>query len=753
MPRLSCCRISSFAIPFLILAADVLAGPVTGRIVDPAGRPITGAQVLAVDAGVVRRAVVTSSEGRFTLPLGEGEPVTLRVSADGFTVHSVVVQPADEARDVGTIALRVGALSESVVVSATQVDVPLTQVGSSVTIITEAELQARQLHSVSDALRTVPGLSVAATGGPGATTGVFPRGGESNFTLVLVDGVPVNTFGGDYDFGHLSTAGVERIEIVRGPQSALFGSNAIGAVVRIVTRRGGAPGAQFTAEGGGYGTSRLSGSTAGSRGRFEWGGLFEQLLTDGRSGDRSAAGEEILNDDYERRTGGLSAGWRDGSTTLSGHVRHPEDERGVPGPFGSNPIGAFGGIDAVSRGDNRRTLTGGTFGTAFSPALRLDAQGVYHRLVSDFVSPFGVSEFQSDRWGGRVQLDADLARSLDVSAGVDLQGEDASSTYITGARAQAIPVERRTAGYFGEARWRSADRLFVTAGVRLEHLRRERLEDSPDPFSPRPVLPADTVLSLNPRLSAAWLVRTNGSAYTRVRGAAGTGIRPPDGFELAFTDNPGLRPERSVSLEAGVDQAFAAGRGLVEATAFFNEYDDLIIAVGSFRESSRYRTDNIANARASGLELGLTLRGRLPGKRPIDVGGRLGYTLLDTTVQAVDRTRLAPPPFSIGQPLLRRPRHQFSADLSLAAGPLSAFLRGGGRSEVLDVEPSFGTFGGLFDAAGYGVWHAGAAYRIARALEVFGRVENVADRAYEEAFGFPALGRRTTVGLRVAAGR
>ena len=93
---------------------------------------------------------------------------------------------------------------------------------------------------------------MAATGGPGAVTGVFPRGGESNYTLVFVDDVPVNAFGGDYDFGHLSTENVERIEVVRGPQSALFGSNAIGAVVRVITRRGGPPTIGGTVEAGGY---------------------------------------------------------------------------------------------------------------------------------------------------------------------------------------------------------------------------------------------------------------------------------------------------------------------------------------------------------------------------------------------------------------------------------------------------------------------------------------------------------------------
>ena len=107
----------------------------------------------------------------------------------------------------------------------------------------------------------------------------------------------------------------------------------------------------------------------------------------------------------------------------------------------------------------------------------------------------------------------------------------------------------------------------------------------------------------------------------------------------------------------------------------------------------------------------------------------------------------------MGQALLRRPPHQFFADASLTSGRVTAFVRGNGRSTTLDVEPSYGTFGGLFDAPGYNVWSAGATVRAVRFVDVFARVENLLDRSYEEAFGFPAPGRRATVGLRIAAGR
>jgi outer membrane cobalamin receptor len=727
-------------------------GPIRGRVVDAAGRAVPGARVIATGVGPLT-SVLTDGRGEFVIdapPLGR---VSLRVSMDGFRAASLTVDEQSPSLDVGTITLSISAVSESVVVSASQVEVPLTQVTSSVTVIDSAEIQSRQLHSVADALRTVPGMALAATGGLGATTGVFPRGGESNYTLVLIDGVPANSFGGDFDFGHLSTANVERIEVVRGPQSALFGSNAIGAVVRITSKRGGPPSAAFGAEGGQFGASRVSASTAGSYQEFEWGGSFDQLLSDGMNGERLDSGLTVANDDYTRRVGGASAGWRRGASWVRGDVHYAVDERGFPGPFGSNPVGAYGGIDLVSRGENTRTVGGASFFTPLSPRVRLRGQTGLNRYDSDFASPFGPSAAFSRRWNGGAQLDAAVARGLDVSAGLDLLRERAGSTYITGAANQEMPVERFAAGYFAEGRWNSNERIFVIAGVRIDDIRRDRIEESPSPFSPRPVLPGDTVISVNPRVAGAWIVHSAGADYTKLRAAAGTGIRPPDGFELAFTDNPGLKPERSRSVEAGIDHAFGGGHAVAEATVFTNHYDDLIVAVGSFSGSSRFQTDNISNARATGLELAVTLRGRVSQWGGLDIAGRIGYTALDTEILAVDQDDDAPPPFMVGQALLRRPSHSFFADASLTAGRVTGFVRGNGRSTTLDVEPSMGTFGGLFDAPGYNAWTVGATVRATRFVDVYARVENLFDRTYEEAFGFPALGRRLTAGLRVAAGR
>jgi vitamin B12 transporter len=136
------------------------------------------------------------------------------------------------------------------------------------------------------------------------------------------------------------------------------------------------------------------------------------------------------------------------------------------------------------------------------------------------------------------------------------------------------------------------------------------------------------------------------------------------------------------------------------------------------------------------------------------VQARVAYTFVDSEVLAVDQSAAAPPPFSVGDPLLQRPRHQLSLDVAATAGVVTAFVRGGARGRVLAVEPTLGTFHPeLFDAPGYNVWSLGAAWRLGSGLELFGRIDNVFDRAYEETFGFPALGRGAFAGLRVAAGR
>lgn len=242
------------------------AGPVTGRVLDPDGRPIANARVWISGAGALAETT-TDAQGQFTLAAPDGCRCEVRASAEGFRAQPVGVDTAAAAHDVGAITLSISAISESLVVSATQVEIPLSQASSSVTVVTGDELRQRQVATVADALRSVPGLNVERSGSTGALTSVFPRGGESDYTLVYVDDIQVNAFGGGMDFAHLSTANIDRIEIVRGPQSALYGSNAIGSVVRIVTRRGGPMRADASVEAGSFRTRQATASPSAEHSR------------------------------------------------------------------------------------------------------------------------------------------------------------------------------------------------------------------------------------------------------------------------------------------------------------------------------------------------------------------------------------------------------------------------------------------------------------------------------------------------------
>ncbi|MCU0255235.1 MAG: TonB-dependent receptor, partial [Vicinamibacterales bacterium] len=481
---------------------------------------------------------------------------------------------------------------------------------------------------------------------------------------------------------------------------------------------------------------------------------LEHAASDGWTADApNPALGAVSNDDYGVTMASAAVAWRAGSrSTLRATGRFGTNERGNPGPFGSDPIGAYPGIDRVSRGTNDVGLGSIEFTHEWNPRTALRLHSSYLDQRSRFVSPWGESDAKTRRLHARGQVDRALTQSLGLSAGAALEFEQARSSYITGASAQQVPIDRRVAGYFAELRWRRASRLFLTAGLRVDDILRGAIEGDPLGFSPRAALAQDRVVSPNPRAAVSYYLRTSdasGGNWSRLHGSAGTGIRAPDAFEIAFTDNPGLAPERSKSADTGFEQALAGGLVVVDATYFFNRYDDLIVAVGrSMQDYSRYRTDNIANAQAQGIEASVALRTR----RGLEF--RAAYTFAATEVLALDHAPgVAPAPFAVGDPLLRRPRHQANVDLLWRHRAITAFVNAGGRASVLDVEPNWGASGGMYDAPGFAVAGAGVAIRVARALDVLARADNLFDRRYEAVFGYPAPRRSFTVGVRLAAGR
>ena len=734
---------------FVVISASAASGELTGRVTDPDGRAVVNAEVLIYGTIAAPLRTRTASDGTFAataLPTGRYYVIA---SAPGLVSDPVAVEVSEAGPASVEISLRVSAITETLVVSAAQIDQPLSRTPDSITVIRGAEIDARQQFTLGAALRSVPGLALQQSGGPGTLTSLFTRGGESDYTLVLVDGVRVNAFGGGLDLSQVPLQNVDRIEVVRGPQSALYGSDAIAGVINVVTRTGGGPSAQAQVEGGSRSMLRGAASTTGEARGVRWQFGAQHMQDDGYTGT-AGDGETVANDDAEQSEVSGALGWRHATSgaDLLGNLQYVDTDRGSPGPFGSDPMGRYEGVDRIARSLTSRIGGGARWVQPwFGPSSRVRQRVEFDRADYDltFRSRFGESAGTTTRSHARVQTDVAASAAFGASGGIDWLGESGGSTFITaGSAGDEIPVDRSVLGFFAEGRWNAGDRASLSAGVRVDRIARSALAGDPLAFQPRPAFPEEVLTSVNPKFAGSVLLRE----ATRVHGAFGTGIRPPDAFEIAFTDNSGLKPERSQSAEFGVSQLLARGIVHLDATAFFNDYSDLIIAVGrTFSGSSRYRTDNISNARARGAELSAAWR---PAPA-FDLRG--SYTFLDSEIRAVNGSSSAPAPYAVGDPLLRRPRHSGTFDATWTALTATAFLQLQARGDTLDADPSFGPAGGLFVNPGHTVVNAGAAWKPVKQLELFARLLNLFDEQYEEVLGYPAPGRTAYVGARVAVGR
>lgn len=745
----------SFAVCFslLVVSASAQAQTLSGRVVDPDGRAVANAELIVSGSSATPLRARATADGRFELAnLGPGR-YRIVATAPGLVSDPQTIDLTTAPATLD-IALRLSALNETLVVSAAQIDQPLSRTPDSVTVIPGREIDAKQQFTLAAALRSVPGITLQQNGGPGTVTSLFSRGGESDYTLVLIDGVRANSFGGGLDLSQVPLQDVERIEVLRGSQSALYGSDAIGGVIQVITRSGGKPSAQAQLEAGSREMRRAAAATTGEINGVRWQAGANYFEDAGFTG-RAANGQTVSNDDAQESQASGSLGWRHAGagSDLQASLHYVDSERGSPGAFGSDPAGRFRGVDTVSRGSTRRIGAAARwvqpwFGAASRVRQRVEFDVADYDLT--FKSRFGTSDGNTHRAHARVQTDVAASAALGFSGGLEWLGERGGSTFITAGTAGAVPVERGVLGVFGEGRWNAGDRATLTAGIRTERITRDALPGDPLAFTPRPDFPEETLSSVNPKIAASFLVGGNPSQrrWTRLRGSFGTGIRPPDAFEIAFTDNSGLKPERSRSGEFGVTQALAGGAVQIDGTAFVNAYRDLIISVGrTFAGSSRYRTDNISNARARGAELSAAWR----VTAGIDLRGN--YTFLDSEILAVNGSSAAQTPYSVGDALLRRPRHSGSVDASWTRARASAFTQIQIRGAALDAEPAFGPTGGLFTNPGHTVINIGGSWRPVKAVEVFARALNLLDRHYEEVLGYPAPGRTAYVGARFAVGR
>jgi vitamin B12 transporter len=719
----------------LFPATSTAAAPLTGRVVDPSGVPVPRAYVRVLDAaGSTIAGGFSEADGRFRL---ESPDPACRVEILLAGFESAIVPCGAGLLE---IRLTLAPVREAVAVSGTRSEAPVSQLGASVTVFDAADLERRHSPAVADLLTASPGVAIARTGGYGSVTSLFVRGGESNYNKVLIDGIPVNEPGGYFNFSNITSENLERVEIVRGAQSALFGSDAMASVIQLVTRRGrtgAAPRVDAVLEGGTYGTVRARAGVAGGSRRADYSAAAAWFTTDNRT----------ENNRFENATLSATAGLQLGAgASIRGLARAELGKAGAPGAtaFGRADSDAFfrrhdgvGGVtfmQDIRSGFTHRATYALSVSDQSSTNLRADAP--YTPRFGASVTPFEFSDFPYDsrsdlrRHYATYQADwrpvtTGRLGNHQVTSALDWDGERGT---LTNALAGTQVVARRdNVGWTlqHQVLW---PRLFATTSVRVERN---------DSFGTATV----------PRVSVAFVARPARGTIgeTRLKASAGRGIKEPTIIQSyspapSFLGNPDLQPERSRSIDAGIEQRLAHDRLKIEATWFDGRFRDIISTRTLGFNPFRSQYFNIGETRARGLELAADAA-------PIAaVRIRGGYTFLPS------RVTLSTSPdnvvFAEGQWLFRRPRHAGYAEAAWSTGATSVSLTGTFVGRRVDSDFS------LLDPPinsneGHATWDLRAAYRLTGRTTLTLAADNVANARYMDPLGYPALTRAVRAGVRI----
>jgi vitamin B12 transporter len=606
--------------------------------------------------------------------------------------------------------------TDPIVVTATKLETPASELGATVTVITGEDLETYHYPTVDDALRNVPGVEIRRSGSFGKTTAISIRGANANQVQVLVDGVRVKSPTlGQAELADIAPETIDRIEVIRGPQSTIYGADAIGGVVNVITRRGsGPPSAYLSQEVGNDDTLR---SRAGVSGAWQWLDYalgFYHLESNGLF-PNDGVDQRAVNGRF-----GLTLPW--GDTRIGGAVRYnktdsglPIEFVGVPNPIGptidqntrqesetytatvdvrTRPVSWWEGVLRLSRYENDTTFVdrvdpGGCAPATFGPPC--DFPNVFQVARNEVE---GLSHFHVGTWSTS-------------TFGIEWREEEA---HVRGSSFFS-PRTETVSGLF-EQKFRFFDRLFMSAGVRVED---------------------NNVFgrSTTERGSLAYVVKEWG---TRLHGSAGSGFRAPTFNDLFFPgfSNPDLVPEDSFSWDVGVDQKLWQNRIRLGLTYFHNKFTNLIACCVALPVFPFVATANIGRARSAGIEF----------QSEVD--------LLDSLTAGVNYTYTDTENLLTDKPLPREPRHRWNIRLTWNPVPrLSLF------SEVHVVTRQFDTVGNVYNS-GHTRVDVGGTYRLVnryaylRALDLTARIQNLLDEGYAEVRGFPAPGIQALVGLRAS---
>jgi vitamin B12 transporter len=618
------------------------------------------------------------------------------------------------------------------VVTATLTPTPIDQVGSSITLITADQIQAQQWRTLPDALSTTPGLNIVQTGGPGGLTSVFIRGANSNHTEVIVDGLDVNdpSQNDAYDFGQGLTAGVEKIEVLRGPESSLYGADALGGVISIVTPDGeGRPSLAFSAEGGSFATTDETGSLSGSAGGFH----YALNLSHFRSGDTPITppgllqpGESAIGDRYDNLTAQAKLGYDFTRDVRLGLVVRWVDTayRSTGENYDQFPLPPFPDAAQTSQWEHQ-VFARAKLDFPLGPLQNSvgAAYANFHTIIQSPDDGFGLPApiiDKADRlkfdWLGKIDLGHDNSLLLGVDDTVDRLIDS------------PVSATENRAGGFAELVARPAPGLSLAASVRY---------DSDDRYGGYATW----------RIAPAYTIAATG---TLLKGSVGTGFKSPTLSELfvSFPDfdflaNSGLKPERSFGYDLGFEQPFWDSRVRVGATWFHNAIRDLIegepvsACPNPPPPPSGFQYDpfsetycNVGKATTYGVESFAALK----VSSALDLRGDYTWLIARDDIAQAE--------------LLRRPKNKASVTADWRPIPrlrLAASLVYVGAWVDFDRSGSY-----LVKASPYATVNLSGDYDLGRGVTLFARIDNLLDRRYEDPVGFDKPGIGAYGGLRFA---
>ena len=687
----------------------------SGQVTDISGYGIANARVSAKPepaTSLQGQAYVTTSaaDGSYSLLLVPGA-YHIVFDNSAFVSYQVALRVAPSETRSLDVRLQIAQLSENVVVTASPQPLEVSQTPAPVDVVGREEIDERQLVSLADVLETVPGGAIARTGPEGGLTTFFMDGGNSNFTKFLVDGTPVNEPGGALNLSNATLDNVDKVEIVHGAESALYGTDAVSGVVQLFSHRGETriPEVNLFSEGGSFASARGGAQFSGLLGGFDYSAAGSYFHTDGQG----------LNDAFLNRSFAGNFGYRfSDANNLRLTVRSNSSFAGIPGPTLLEPA-SLAQYEAL-----KILLVHLSWDLRTGPHWQHTFSGNENRTLDTNANPaFFTAVDQYNRAGLREQSTYSF-RTGAATAGYEYEVENGYPSAINGQHAR-----RNNQAGFIDARWLPISRLTLSAGVRAE---------DNTTFGTRVL----------PRAGAVYALRYGNGFWgdTRVRFSYGQGFKEPSldesfGSDPCFPGNNTLNPERSRTIDAGIDQLLDSDKLRLSATYFNNTFRDIvsfavnpvITAACPFGTGTFFNTD-LARARGANFSGDFRLRHWLSIKG--------SYSYDDTRVLE------APNAFASvelpGNHLIRRPVN--SGSMILDANFRAWTLGLTGYFTGVRTDSDFLGFG-LTRNPGYARFDATTSYNLGRGVSFYARATNLFDKQYQDAIGYPALGRDVRVGV------